>query len=51
MSGGDNFYMTSQLNQGGSWTDYNTGTFRRPKMSLHLTAMDNGVGFVGVIGG
>jgi hypothetical protein len=53
MSGGSNFYMTSQLNQGGSWTDYNSGTFRRPKMSLYLTALDDGAGggVTGVIGG
>lgn len=43
MEGGDNFYMTSRLNQAGAWTDYHTGTFRRPRMALHLTAFDDAV--------
>ena len=38
--GGRDWYMTSQLNQGGTWTDYNTtGQFRRPHLSLNLTAL------------
>jgi len=43
MEGGRNFYMTSRLDQGGAWTDYNAGTFRRPRMALHLTAFDDAV--------
>lgn len=44
VEGGDDFYMTSRLNQAGAWTDYNSGTFRRPRISLHLTANDDGAG-------
>jgi hypothetical protein len=43
MPGGQNFYMTSRLNQAGAWTDYNAGTFRRPRISLHFTAFEDGV--------
>lgn len=42
MEGGQNFYMTSRLDQAGSWTDYNSGTFRRPRISLNLSALDDG---------
>lgn len=44
LEGGSNLYMTSQLNTGGSWTDYNSGTFRRPAMALQLSALDDGAG-------
>lgn len=44
MEGGDNFYMTSRLNQAAPWTDYNAGTFRRPRMHLQLSALDDAVG-------
>ena len=37
--GGRDWYMTSRLNQSGPWTDYNSGTFRRPHFSLNLTAL------------
>lgn len=45
LEGGSSWYMTSRLNQGGSWTNYNNGTdgYRRPRMSLHLTAFDDAV--------
>lgn len=45
-AGGDNFWMTSQLNQGGTWTNYNNGTdgYRRPRIALHLSAFDDGAG-------
>lgn len=49
MPGGDNCYMTSQINQGGTWTDYNSGTFRRPRMSLHFTAFDDAVSAGGMV--
>jgi len=41
MPGGDNFYLTSRLDQAGAWTDYNSGTFRQPLMALGLSAFDN----------
>lgn len=41
LEGGQAFYMTSQLNQGGTWTDYNAGTFRRPRICLNLSACDD----------
>lgn len=43
MEGGSSMCLTSQINQGGVWTDHNSGTFGRPALSLHLTAFDDGV--------
>jgi hypothetical protein len=53
--GGQNFYLTARTN-GGSWTDYNSGTFRKPRISLLLNGFDDGTGGGGgstfpVIGG
>ena len=42
--GGQDFYMTSRLNQGGSWTNYNSGTFRKPHLALGLVGFDSGGG-------
>jgi hypothetical protein len=39
VEGGQGFYMSSRLDQGGSWTDYNSGTFRKPSISLLLNAI------------
>jgi hypothetical protein len=44
MEGGSDFYMTSRLDAGGSWTDYNSGTFRRPLMALQITPVSSGGG-------
>lgn len=49
IEGGQNFYMTSRLNQAGSWTNYNSGTFRRPRIALHLTAFDDAVSAGGMV--
>jgi len=51
MDGGTAFYMTSRLNQGGAWTDYNSGTFRRPRISLLLSAFSDSEYAGGVFGG
>lgn len=36
-------YMTSRLDQAGAWTDYNSGTFRKPAIFLNFSAFDDGV--------
>lgn len=41
--GGGAFYLSARLNQGGSWTDYNSGTFRSPHISLNFSAFDDAV--------
>jgi len=51
VSGGRVCYMTSRLNQGGAWTDYNSGTFRRPFISLGLSAFSDSEYAGGVFGG
>lgn len=46
VAGGDNFYMTSRVNQAGAWTNYNNVTdgFRRPVMYLGASAISDGAG-------
>lgn len=49
--GGGAFFLSTRLNQGGSWTDYNSGTFRCPHYSLNVSALDDGVSAGGGGGG
>jgi hypothetical protein len=39
-----NWYATSQLNQGGTWTNYNSGNIYVPMIALNLSALDDGAG-------
>jgi hypothetical protein len=53
-SGGASFFLSTRVNQGGAWTDHNSGTFRVPFYSLNVSALDDGAGGGGgggVIGG
>lgn len=40
---GSSAYMTSRLDQAGAWTNYNSGTFRRPAIFLNFSQFDDAV--------
>lgn len=46
LEGGSALYMTTRLNQGGSWSNYNASSpgFRRPRIALELSALSDGLG-------
>jgi hypothetical protein len=44
IEGGDNLYMTSQVDVGGTWTNYQSSGFRRPFIKLHVSAVSDGLG-------
>ena len=41
--GGRDFYSTQRTNAG-AWTDFNSGTFRKPRLAIMITAVDDGSG-------
>lgn len=41
--GGADFYLTARTDAG-SWTNYNSGTFRKPRISLQFNGFSDGVG-------
>ena len=46
--GGADAYATERTNAG-SWTDHNSGTFRRARVSIHMTEFDDGASVGGFI--
>lgn len=43
VEGGQSWYLTARTNAG-AWTDYNSGTFRKPRLALLLNGFDDGAG-------